>query len=155
MKHDRRVRALVVALVVGVIAVVTATAGLGQEAKPTLYKRLGGYDAIAAVTDDFLGRMAADPSLNRFFVGHSKDTVGRIRQLLVDQLCAATGGPCVYIGRDMKTAHEGMGITDADWDGMVKHLKAALDKFKVAKQEQDDTLAAIGGLKKDIVAAKP
>jgi hemoglobin len=154
MKHDRRVRALIVAAVIGVIAVAASTAGVAQEAKPTLYKRLGGYDAIAAVTDDFLLRLTSDPSLARFFGGHGNDSRAKIRQLLVDQLCAATGGPCVYIGRDMKTVHDGLGITDADWDAMVKHLKASLDKFKVAKAEQDDTLAAIGGLKKDIVAPK-
>ena len=156
MKGNASVRMLIVAAVIAGIALVSATAGVGQETKPTLYKRLGGYDALAAVTDDFLGRLAADPSLGRFFVGTSKEHLGRIRQLVVDQLCAATGGPCIYIGRDMKTAHEGLAITDADWDGAVKHLKATLDKFKVPKPEYDEVLAAIGGLKKDIVApAKP
>jgi hemoglobin len=155
MRVERTVRTFVIGAVLAGAALPPATVVLGQETKPTLYKRLGGYDALAAVTDDFLGRLAADPSLGRFFVGHSKDSLGRVRQLIVDQLCAATGGPCVYIGRDMKTAHDGMGITDADWDGMVEHLKATLDKFKVPKPEQDDTLAAINGLKKDIVAPKP
>ena len=156
MKGNTSVRMLVVAAVIAGIALVSATAAVGQEAKPTLYKRLGGYDALAAVTDDFLGRLAADPSLGRFFVGTNKEHLGRIRQLVVDQLCAATGGPCIYIGRDMKTTHEGLAITDADWDNAVKHLKATLDKFKVPKPEYDEVLAAIGGLKKDIVApAKP
>src|SRR5262249_32400601 len=90
-------------------------------AGPSLYARLGGYDAIAAVVDDFIGRLATDPQLQKFFVGHSQDSVHRIRQLVVDQLCAATGGPCVYIGRDMKTAHKGLGITEADWNASVKH----------------------------------
>ena len=132
-----------------------ASSTAAQEAKQTLYKRLGGYDALAAVTDDFIGRLVADPSLKGFFDGHSKDSLGRIRQLIVDQLCAATGGPCIYIGRDMKTAHDGLGITEAHWETAVKHLKATLDKFKVPKAEQDDTLAAIGGMKKDIVAHSP
>ena len=156
MRVERTVRTFVIGAILTGAALASATVVLGQETKPTLYKRLGGYDALAAVTDDFLGRLAADPSLGRFFVGTSKEHLGRIRQLVVDQLCAATGGPCIYIGRDMKTAHEGLAITDADWDTAVKHLKATLDKFKVPKPEYDEVLAAIGGLKKDIVApAKP
>src|SRR5205807_868246 len=96
---------------------------------PTLYKRLGGYDAIAAVTDDFLGKLAGDPQLGRFFGGHSSDSLKRIRQNIVDQLCAATGGPCVYVGRDMKTAHAGLKISEKDWDTSVKYLVGTLDKF--------------------------
>jgi hemoglobin len=117
----------------------------------TLYKRLGGYDALAAVTDDFIGRLATDPQLKKFFAGHSEDSLKRIRQLIVDQLCAATGGPCVYVGRDMKTAHKGLGITEADWQTSVKHLVATLDKFKVPQKEKDEVLAAISSMKKDIV----
>ncbi len=121
---------------------------------PTLYTRLGGYDALAAVTDDFIGRLATDKSLQKFFVGHSKDSLVRIRQLVVDQLCAATGGPCVYIGRDMKTAHQGMGISETDWNAAVAHLVATLDKFKVPAKEKAEVLAAISGLENDIVEQK-
>src|SRR6266851_7683755 len=113
-----------------VISLLLVTSSLFAQ-QPSLYKRVGGYDALAAVTDDFIGRMATDKALSRFFVGHSKDSLGRIRQLVVDQLCAATGGPCVYIGRDMKTSHAGLGITERDWDGSVKHLVGTLDKFAV------------------------
>ena len=133
-----------------VLALVVAAPTFAQQA-PTLYKRLGGYDAIAAVSDDFLGRLSTDPQFVKFFVGHSTESVKRIRQLVVDQLCAATGGPCVYIGRDMKTSHAGLGITEKDWDASVRHLVAALDKFNVPAKEKDDVLGAIGGLKKDIV----
>ena len=117
----------------------------------TLYKRLGGYDALAAVTDDFLGRLATDSQFSRFFVGHSADSIKRIRQLIVDELCAATGGPCVYTGRDMKTAHAGLGITDKDWEASVNLLIATLDKFSVPAKEKEEVVGAIGGLKKDIV----
>jgi len=120
-------------------------------AAPSLYKRLGGYDAIAAVVDDFIGRLIGDPQQARFFVGHSADSKGRIRQLIVDQLCAATGGPCVYIGRDMKTSHKGLGVAEADWTGAVNHLVATLDKFKVPAKEKDELLAIASSLKKDIV----
>lgn len=117
----------------------------------TLYKRLGGYDAIAAVTDDFIGRLATDKQVGRFFAGASQSTQKHIRQLVVDFLCNATGGPCLYLGRDMKTVHTGLKITEKDWDVSVKHLTATLDKFKVPAKEKGEVLAAVGGLKKDIV----
>jgi len=123
----------------------------GGKAPESLYKRLGGYDALAAVTDDFIGRLIADPQLGRFFQGVSTDSQKRIRQLVVDQLCAATGGPCLYIGRDMKTAHAGLGITERDWEASVKHLVATLDKFGVPEREKNEVLAALTQLKADIV----
>ncbi len=132
------------------------TTAWGQTAPPkgateTLYKRLGGYDAIAAVCDEFIARLAAEPSLARFLVGLSQNSKLRLRQLVVDQACYATGGPCVYIGRDMKTAHAGLGITENDWETSVKLLVASLDKFKVPQKEKDDFLAVISTLKQDIV----
>lgn len=137
-------------------ALLVATVSFGHDEKKggSLYQRLGGYDALAAVTDDFLGRLAADKSLSRFLAGHSKDSISRIRQLIVDQLCAATGGPCVYIGRDMKTAHQGMGISVGDWDAAVKHLVDTLDKFKVPEKEKSEVLGAISSMKNDIVEQK-
>lgn len=117
----------------------------------SLYQRVGGYDALAAVTDDFIGRLASDKELGRFFVGASDDSKKRIRQLVLDQLCAATGGPCIYIGRDIKTVHKGLKITEKDWDASVKHLTATLDKFKVQKKEKEEVLGVIASLKKDIV----
>ena len=132
------------------LAIAVAAPGLAQQ-DPTLYKRVAGYDALAAVTDDFLARLVADPQFTKFFVGHGTDSIKRIRQLIVDQLCAATGGPCVYIGRDMKTSHAGLGITEKDWDASVKHLVGTLDKFKVPAKEKVDVLAAVTTLKKDVV----
>lgn len=121
------------------------------QTKDSLYKRLGGYDAIAAVTDEFIKRLATDKKLGRFFAGTSADSQKRIRQLVVDQLCEATGGPCVYIGRTMKASHAGLGITEEDWKITVDHLVATLNKFNVGKKEQDELLAALAGLKGDIV----
>ncbi|MBI1765377.1 MAG: group 1 truncated hemoglobin [Acidobacteria bacterium] len=126
-------------------------ADLARAQQKSLYQRVGGYDALAAVTDDFIGRLAADKDLGRFFVGASENSQKRIRQLVLDQLCAATGGPCLYIGRDMKTAHKGLKITEKDWDSSVRHLTATLDKFKVPKKEKAEVLAAIASLKPDIV----
>jgi hemoglobin len=130
---------------------VGTSAAAQQPAAATLYKRLGGYDAIAAVTDDFIGRLVADQSLARFFSGHGTDSKQRIRQHVVDFLCVATGGPCIYKGRDMKTTHAGLGITEADWNASVQHLVATLDRFNVPQKEKDELLAAASGLKKDIV----
>ena len=122
-----------------------------QMAKPdSLYKRLGGYDAIAAVTDSFVMKLVKDPTLAKYFV-HSEDSLKHIRQLVVDQLCAVTGGPCVYIGRDMKTTHKGLGITSAEWDASVKHLTATLDEFKVPMKEKNEFLTLASTLKTDIV----
>lgn len=134
------------------LALVLTFTGISSPQKgDSLYKRLGGYDAIAAVTDDFLPRLVGDPALAKYFTGHSADSKQRIRQHVVDFLCLATGGPCVYKGRDMKTAHAGLGITEAEWNAGVQHLIATLDKFKVAQKEKDDLLGAASGLKKDIV----
>ena len=122
-----------------------------SQSKDSLYKRLGGYDAIAAVTDDMLGRLIADPQLNRFFVGLNDVSKTRIRQHFVDFLCKATGGPCAYTGQDMKTAHAGLNITEADWAAAVKDLQATLDKFKVPDRERGEVLSAVSSLKPDIV----
>jgi hemoglobin len=120
----------------------------------TLYKRVGGYDAIAAVTDDFIGRLASDKQLARFFGGVSADSQKKLRQHVVDQLCEATGGPCIYTGRTMKTSHTGLGISDSDWDLAVKHLVATLEKFKVPEKEKNELLAIASSLKPDIVEKK-
>lgn len=133
------------------LALLITTVAYAQMPANTLYKRLGGYDALAAVTDDFIGRLAAEPAMAKFFSGHSTDSKQRLRQHVVDFLCVATGGPCIYKGRDMKTAHAGLGIAEADWNVGVKHLTATLDKFKVPAKEKDEVLAAVSGVKKDIV----
>jgi hemoglobin len=120
----------------------------------SLYKRLGGYDALAAVTDDFIKGLATDKQLSKFFNGVSLDSQKRIRQLVLDQLCAATGGPCIYIGRDMKKVHAGLGISEEDWNIAVKLLTGTLNKFKVGKAEQDDLFKILTTLKPDIVEKK-
>ena len=115
------------------------------------YKRLGGYDAIAAVVDDLIGRLMADPELKRFFDPFSTDSRARIRQRLVEQLCVATGGSCVYTGRTMKAAHAGSGISEANWTSFMNHAGATLDKFKVPAKEKSEVVALLVTLKTDIV----
>jgi hemoglobin len=122
-----------------------------QEKPISLYQRLGGYDAVAALVDDWLGRMSQDPMFSKFRTSSSLDTMKRRRQLTVDYICQATGGPCFYLGRNMKVGHVGLGITESEWNAAVKHLTSTLDKFKVPQKEKDEVLAMISGLKMDIV----
>jgi hemoglobin len=125
--------------------VIGAVMLFGQE-KPTLYERVGRYDGIAAIVDAYLKGLRADPQFQRFS-GRGTDSLARAKQLLKDQLCAMTGGPCVYIGRDMKTAHGGLGITDADWAASMKFMAAALDRSHVSGSEKEEFLALIDSLK--------
>lgn len=118
--------------------------------KTTLYERLGRYDGIARITDEYLRGVRSDPQLTRF-IGRGTDSLVRARQLLKEQLCAMTGGPCAYIGRDMKTAHGGLGITEADWSLNVKYMSAAVAKAHVADGDRDEFLALIEALKQQIV----
>src|SRR5437867_102886 len=141
---------VVVPVMTAAQSTIIASAAAGQE-KKSLYARLGGYDAIAAVVDDFIGRLATDKRFERFFTGFSDDSKKRLRQHILDQFCVAAGGPCVYMGRDMKTTHKGLGITEADWDVAAKHLVASLDKYKVPQAEKDELLAFVVAQKKDIV----
>lgn len=151
MQIYRGAMALVV-LLFSIAGCASTTAAQGkQQQSPSLYQRLGGYDAIAAVTDDFITRLTTEPQFTRFFAGFSTDSKKRIRQHIVDQLCEATGGPCIYTGRSMKVVHGGLGITQRDWDVTVKLLVSSLDKFKVPQREKDELLTALSQLKPDIV----
>jgi hemoglobin len=123
-----------------------------KPSKPTLYQRMGGYDVLAGVLDDFLHQLGTDPAFKRFGGGRSMDSLHRTRQLVLDQLCNLTGGPCVYIGRDMKTAHAGLDITPAEWDSSIEKFKVALNDQKVGEQEQKEFIAIIQKLRPDIVA---
>ena len=114
----------------------------------SLYERLGGKDAIVAVVDDFVGNVAADNRINHFF---AKTDIPRLKKNLVDQICQATGGPCVYTGRDMVTAHSGMGVSNADFDTLVGDLVKTLDKFKVPEKEKGELLAILGPMRPQIV----
>lgn len=132
----------------------TATSGTGTggsmattHEKP-LYERLGGKPAITAVVDDFVARVAADSRINGKFANAN---IPRLKMMLVDQLCQATGGPCTYSGRDMKTTHAGMGIKGEEFDALVGDLVATLNKFKVPEREKNELLGALGPMKKDIV----
>jgi hemoglobin len=117
----------------------------------SLYQRLGGKPAISAVVDDFIGNIAEDRRVNLFFA-HADPA--RLKQMLVDQICAGTGGPCKYTGRDMKTAHQDMAITEAHFNWVVEDLVKSLKKLKVPAREQGELLAILGTMKNDIVNSK-
>ena len=154
---DLRLAATLLALLLAPVAWgVNASPVAPQDAaaRKSLYARLGGYDAVAAVVDDFVGRLVTDKQFERFFTGHSNDSRKRIRQHILDQLCAAAGGPCVYTGRTMRASHEGLGINEAQWDAAAKHLVASLDKFKVPEQEKKELLDFVTTQKADIVEKK-
>ena len=125
-----------------------ASAAAAPSSSGTLYERLGGKPAIEAVIDDFLGRVAADDLINAGFAGSN---VPKLRQRLVELVCMASKGPCTYSGRDMKTVHKGMKVTEAQFDALVGHLVASLNKFKVPEREKGDLLGLLGPMKPDIV----
>ena len=112
-----------------------------SDEKKTLYERLGGYDAIAAVANDLLLRLRADPQLGRFWAHRGEDGIMREKQLLIDFLCASAGGPMYYRGRDMVLIHRGMRISDSDWNVFLGHAAATLAKFQVPEAEQRDVVA--------------
>jgi len=114
----------------------------------SLYDRLGGKSAITAVVEKFVGNVAKDARINTRF---ATTDIPQLKGHLVDQVCGATGGPCTYTGRDMKTTHTGMRISNADFSALVEDLVAALNTFKVPKKEQSELLDLLGSMKSDIV----
>src|SRR5262245_16816574 len=146
-----KVRRILVVAVLGValLAGCATTEQKSMAAKEkSLYERLGGQPAITAVVDDFVGRVAADNRINSFF---ATADIPRLKTHLVNQICEASGGPCKYTGRDMKTVHRGMGVTKAHFDALVGDLVATLDKFKVPDKEKNELLSVLGPMQKDIV----
>jgi hemoglobin len=110
-----------------------------------------GRDAIAIVVDGFVRNMVADNRVNARFKDMKPPDVARFSSYLSDQICQATGGPCSYYGKDMKTAHKGMKITEAEWNATVENLSKAMDQAKLGEPEKKDLLAAVGPMKGDIV----
>ncbi len=114
----------------------------------SLYERIGGLDAISAVIDSFVARCAGDDRINPKF---ERTDIPRLRKMLVDQVCEATGGPCTYTGRSMRETHDGMGVTAGEFDALVEDLVATLDEFDVPKAEQEELLTLLGSMRDEIV----
>jgi hemoglobin len=117
----------------------------------SLYSRLGGRAAITAVVDDFVTNVAKDNRINGFF---GNTDIPRLKRLLVQQICAGSGGPCKYEGRSMREAHRGLGIRNADFDALVQDLVKSLRKFNVPQREQQELLALLGPMRRDVVQPK-
>jgi len=143
-----------IALAVCMFAAISATAAAqdsmsgGQMMKKSLYERLGGVEAIKAVVNEFVSRVAADGRINKKF---AKSDIDRVKLHLVEQICSATGGPCTYSGLDMKTAHKKMKVTEGEFNALVEDLVGALDKFNVPEAEKTELLGILGPLKSQIV----
>lgn len=133
---------------VAAAVIASAVATNSANAQASLYDRLGGYDAILAVTDDFIKNVAADKRINGFF---AHTDIPSFRRKLADFLCVGTGGPCIYIGRNMLSAHAGMGVRNRDFTALVQDLGKTLKKFKVPQREQTELAAILAPMKKDIV----
>lgn len=126
----------------------SSAASSKDAATRSLYERLGGRAAIEAVVDTFLANVANDARINHFFAASD---VPALRGHLIDQICGATGGPCTYRGRDMKSAHRGMRVDEAAFAALVEDLVAALDAHRVPPAEKQELLAALASMKGDIV----
>lgn len=135
-----------------IVLALAATATLAAaHTDRSLYSRLGGRGAITAVVEDFVGNVAKDGRINKFFADAD---IPRLKRLLVQQICAGTGGPCKYEGRSMREAHRGFGIGNADFNALVEDLVKTLKKFNVPVREQRELLAILGPMRRDIVQPK-
>ena len=119
----------------------------------TLYERLGGYDGITTFANDLLQRLQGDSQLGRFWENRGDDGIAREKQFLIDYLCSNAGGPLYYTGRDMKTSHVGMKISESDWSVFLGHAGDTMQALQVPQQECDDVVAFVLSLKDDIVEA--
>ena len=136
---------------IGVLVCLLVCAVSAAAQERSLYERLGGKEALTAVVDDFVGRAAGDARINMKF---AKTDIPRLKTHLVEQLCQATGGPCSYGGRDMKSAHKNMKVTEGEFDALVEDLVASLNHFNVPEQEKSELLGILGPLKGQIVEVK-
>lgn len=124
-----------------------------QPKTASLYERLGGYDAISAVAGNLLPRLRGDAQLGRFWAHRGEDGIAREKQLLIDFLCQAAGGPVYYRGRDMTLTHRGMRISASDWQIFRRHVDATLDHFQLPAAEHNDVTGFIDSLRDEIVEA--
>ena len=124
---------------------------ISSPTEKTLYARLGGYDVTAAVVDEFSQTFSTDARMARFVSAMNLERRKRNRQLTVDYLCAASGGPALYLGQDMKTAHAGLGINASEWDIAMDHVQRAILKLRGPDSEGNELFALFLKLKNQIV----
>lgn len=126
-----------------------------EQHQDSLYQRLGGYDTIAAIIADLFQLLKEDERFKRFGLGRGVDSKARTQQLTVEQICALAGGPCLYLGRDMKTSHRGLGITAEEWDANLALTARVLEKHGLAGQEEREFLELFQRYRADIVEQPP
>ncbi len=114
----------------------------------SLYDRLGGGDAINALTESWVALVGGDNRANGKF---ARTDIDRLKKEIVDQLCEATGGPCTYTGRSMQETHDGMQVTAGEFDVVMQHLGGTLDELNVPKTEQDELVDLLRPMRDDIV----
>ena len=146
------VMVLVVAMAIPVLALATGTTTAKHK---SLYLRLGGKKGITAVVNDFVTRLNSDTRINSFFAATIADParLAKFKTHFVEKICQASGGPCKYTGKDMKTAHQGMKITTDNFNAVVEDLTGALDKFKVGESEKNQLLGVLSPMKADIAGS--
>jgi len=143
---------LAVAALVPCAGPARAHGGLGM----SLYDQLGGVYGIAPLVDDFVDRLWRNPVI--LANPHVAEARGRyakasLRFLITEYLCDKTGGPMVYRGRDLKTAHAGLRISQGEWKAMIADLEASMRKFSVPMGAQADLIGIFDQTKNDIVTA--
>ena len=133
---------------IGLLSSLVIAGCAGMQGEKKLYDRLGGLPTIRLLVDDFVGRVGSDTRINRFF----KDSnVALVKERFTHLFCELSGGPCTYLGADMKNSHSGMGIGGADFDAVIEDINATLDKFKVSGREKEEFLTLLRPMRKDIV----
>ena len=145
-----RVVKYIATVAVGVAVAWTLSGATSLAADQTLYERLGGQGAIQAIVTKCMNNVGGDKRINGYFAGAD---LKHIHKLIVEQVCAASGGPCTYTGRDMQTTHKDMNVTTAAFNAFMEDLVSALDTFNVQKQEKDELLSVLGPMNNDIVQA--
>jgi hemoglobin len=113
-----------------------------------LYRALGGQAGITKVVDATLAEIHGDLRINLFF---EKTDMADLRRLVIEQICAASGGPCEYTGRSMEEAHSGLNLSDADFDAFVEDLVRGMDSEKVPKDLQKQLLDLFGPMRPQVV----
>ena len=125
-----------------------------MSAQKSLYDRLGGVYAIAAVIDDLIDRVMDNPRLNanpKVDEAHHRVSRAGFKYLVTEMVCGATGGPQRYTGRSMRDSHVHLDITEEEWQVFLGDLQACLDKFNVPEAERREIFALIDSTKSDIV----
>ena len=130
----------------------TASGSASTPGRPSLYDRLGRRPGIDTVVHTFVGNIGRDKRINVRFMFVDMDV---LQAHLTDQICAASGGPCVYAGRAMKPLHAPMHVRSAEFDAMGEDLVAALKAHSVPERETKELLAIIVSTRSDIVEAEP